>query len=84
MSDSGIQEIFAFKTRSLGFVNPEFTSKNPESLLRVKSGIQFPLTKNPEFSTGMRNPESVVWNPESKPVLDYVTWNDKRLQGGGS
>ena len=84
MQDFGIQENFAFKIRSLGLEIQNSSKKKPESLLRMKSGIQFPLTKNPEFSTGMRNPESVAWNPKSKPVLDYVTWSDNRLQGSGS
>ena len=34
---------------------------------RLKSGIQVPLTENPE---------SMDWNPESKTVLDSLTWCD--------
>ena len=30
--DSGIQEIFAYGIRNPGFWNPEFSSRNPESL----------------------------------------------------
>ena len=37
-------------------------------------GIQNPLSWNPEFST--RNPESTGWNPESKTVMDSLTWGD--------
>ena len=35
-----------------------------------ESGIQVPLTKNLKLA-GTWNPESTVWNPESKTVLDY-------------
>ena len=72
MQEFGIQENFAFKSRGLGLEIQNSGQKNPESLLSLKSGIQFLLTKNPEFSTGMGNPESVLWNPESKLVLDYI------------
>ena len=40
---------------------------NSESLERLESGIQVPLTKKiPESST--RNLETTAWNPESKTV----------------
>ena len=34
---------------------------------RYESGIQVPLTKNPELT---------AWNPEFKTVLDSLTWGD--------
>ena len=50
-----------------------FGSRNLESHQRSsESGIQVPLTKNPDYSTW--NPESTVWNPECKTVLDSLIW----------
>ena len=43
------------------FGNPEFTE--PESGIR-----------NPQC--GIHSVESTVWNPESKTVMDSVTWGD--------
>ena len=40
----------------------------------LESGIQVPLTKNPESSTW--NLQSMAWNPESKTVLDSLTWRE--------
>ena len=37
-------------------------------------GTRNPLCWNLESST--RNPESTAWNPESKTVLDFLTWGD--------
>ena len=37
-------------------------------------GIRNPLSWNPESST--RNPESTGWDPESKTVMDSLTWGD--------
>ena len=45
-----------------------YSSRNPESHQRLKSGIPIPLTKNIESS--IRNQEYTVRNPESKTVLD--------------
>ena len=28
-------------------------------------------------SSHLWNPESMAWNPESKTLLDYLTWGDK-------
>ena len=39
---------------------------------QMKSRIQVPLTKKLEFSA--YNSESLVWNPESKTVLDNLIW----------
>ena len=64
-ADSGILilEIFASGIRNPGLWNPEYSSRNPESLLRLESGIQIPLTNRPE---------SNIWNPESKTVLEFL------------
>ena len=44
----------------------------------LKIGIQNPnFTNSLESSTG--NPEFRAWNPESKTVLDSVTWGDSSL-----
>ena len=40
----------------------------------VLFGIRNPLRWNPESST--RNAESTGWNPESKIVMDSLTWGD--------
>ena len=37
-------------------------------------GIRNPMSWNPESST--RNPESTGWTPESKTVMDSLTWGD--------
>ena len=52
--DSGIREIFACGIWNPGLWNPEYSSRNPESHQRLKSGIQIPLTKNLE--SGIQNP----------------------------
>ena len=44
-------------------IQSEYSSRNPESLLRLESGIQIPLTNRPE---------SNIWNPESKTVLEFL------------
>ena len=62
--DSRTREIFAFGIR-LWIL--EYGSRNPESRWRLESGIQGPLTKNPESST--RSPESTAWNPEFQDCL---------------
>ena len=46
--DSGIREIFAGEIWNPGHWNSEYSSRNPESLLRSESGIKVPLTKIPE------------------------------------
>ena len=54
--------------RNPGHWNPEYSSRNPKSHQRLKSGIPIPLTKNIEFR--IWNQEYTVRNPESKTVLD--------------
>ena len=51
----------------------------PENRI-FKSGIQ-PLTESGIHGCGIRNPqtwnlESTGWNPESKTLLDYLTWGE--------
>ena len=43
-----------------------------ESRILLTTGIQ-----NPSSSDKYWNPESTVWNPESKTVLDSLTWGEK-------
>ena len=66
MSDSGIQEIFAFKIRSLGLEIQNSGKKIRNRSWGWNTESKVSLTKNPEFRTWKRNPESVLWNPESK------------------
>ena len=66
------REIFACGIGNPGLWNREDSLRNPESRLRLESGIQISLIKNPESSAW--NPESTLWNPESKTVLVYLTW----------
>ena len=43
-------------------------------------GIRNSLCWNPEstvLESGIRNPESTAWNPQSKNVLDSLTWGEK-------
>ena len=40
-------------------------------------GIRNPLCRNPESST--RNSESTAWNPQSKTVLDSLTWGENKF-----
>ena len=49
-----------------GFLIREYSSRNPESQLDWQR-IHNPVS-------GIRNPESMAWNPESKTVLDCLTW----------
>ena len=44
---------------------------NPESM-DVESGIHRHGIRNPQTW----NPESTAWNPESKTLLDYLTWGE--------
>ena len=63
----GVREICAREIWNPELWNPEYSSRNPESHKRLtdkKSRIQF------------LNPETTAWNPESKSVLDSVTWGD--------
>ena len=68
--ESGIrnQENLICEIRNPGHWNPEYSSRNPKSHQRLKSGIPIPLTKNIE--SRIWNQEYTVRNPESKTVLD--------------
>ena len=78
---------FACGIRNLGLWNQDFSSRNPESTLRLESGIQMLLTRNPKSKfIRTRNLESSTWNaepadwyPESKTFLDYLKWVDRGL-----
>ena len=69
--------------RESGFRNLEtFCLRNP-GLQALESGIQLkeftiPLTTGirDQSATG-KNPESNTWNPESKTVLDTLTWGEE-------
>ena len=65
---------FLVESEILGFNsirNPAQRIQN--SANNFKPGIQVSLTKNPEFSTGIRNLKSTAWNLEPKTVLDKLT-----------
>ena len=69
--ESGIRKIrHAYEMVSSRLWNPEYSSRNPESYYRLTSGIQVPLTKNPESS---------AWNPEPKTGLDCLPWGKRLL-----
>ena len=73
-------EKLTFSFECCGILNRESLTlesmqlKESGSYKRLESRIQVPLTKNPESSTW--NLESTAWNPESKTVLDSVTWGN--------
>ena len=52
-----------------------------ENSVLVKSGIQLKEFGIP-LTTGIQNPRStdIYWNPESKTVLDSLTWGQKQTQ----
>ena len=64
------KEILACGIRNPGLWNTEYSSRNPQSHLRLESEIQDPLTIKLVSSTS--NPESTAWNPESKTVMDFL------------
>ena len=59
---SRIWEIFLLMESNIWAMEPGILLNEPG--LKLKVGIQDPLTKNPEFST---------WNAESKTVMDSLT-----------
>ena len=81
LAESGIWEIFASGIQNPGVWNPEYSSRSPESHLRLESGIQIPLTwiRNPvpeivNPCRGSPREEGVctqasTWNPESKSAF---------------
>ena len=74
--ESRIWENLVVKSGVMGFWNLENNSRIPESHYQLQSRIQVPLTK-----TGIQYLESRItaWSPESKTVLDSLTWGDKLL-----
>ena len=67
--DSGISEIFHFGIRNTGLWNPEYGSRNPEFYYKMIK------IQNPS-STAMTRIHASTWNPESKTVLDSLSWGD--------
>ena len=71
--------------RESGILNREnFCLRNPEygKCLLVESGImgfgiRNPITTDKELEFSAWNPESTTCNPESKSVLDSLTWDKK-------
>ena len=70
--------------RQYGFWNPEISP--------MESGIQtfFFLVESGILVFGVQNPandwkpKSSIWNPESKNVLDYLTWRSNSTSLNGS
>ena len=56
------------------FWNAEYSFKKFVIPSTIEIRFQVTLTKNLQFST--RNPESMGRNPESKTLLDYLTWGE--------
>ena len=46
----------------------------------MESGIHGCRIQNPQTW----NPESTAWNPESKTLLDYLTWDEKESDVAGT
>ena len=61
LMESGIWEIFPCGMENPALWNPEYSSRNPESHLRLESRIQVPLTK-----TGIQCVESGIHDEESR------------------
>jgi len=40
-------------------------------------GIRNPSSTEKDLESSNCNPESTAWNPESKTVLDSLTWGEK-------
>ena len=87
--DSGIREIFACGIQNMGkfacgIRNPEkFYSWNLdswvlESGIPLSTGIRYPEAKFywQILESSNCNPESTTWSPESKTVLDSLTWGN--------
>ena len=62
--------VLLMEWRILGFEIRRTALGIPESYYRLTSGIQVPLTKNPESS---------AWNPEPKTGLDCLPWGKTLL-----
>ena len=73
--DSGIREFLIVESRILGF-----------GIRNTAQGVRNPTNDcNPEFKfhwqkleSSTLNLESTAWTPESKTVLDLLTWGDTK------
>ena len=63
--------------RNSGLWNPEYSSRNPESHERLESGIQVPMTKNPESTPWNRHQETVLDSP--RIGLLYLEQKSRRI-----
>ena len=52
-----------------------------ESAILLKTGIQNPSFTDNDWNPVPGNPESTVWNPESKTALNSHTWGDQGANG---
>ena len=69
-----IWKILLVESRILGFGIRNTSQGNLESLARLESRIQVPLTRS-----GIQHPG--MWNPASKTVLDFLTWGNQEFLG---
>ena len=74
--ESGLRNPASFGCGILnpGLRNPEYSSRIPESNndRGLESSLHWQRIQNPAPG----NPESTAWNPESKTVLDSLTWRE--------
>ena len=77
--ESGIRDIFLVEAENLGLgirntaegIRNFTNDWNPES--------KFHWHRIRNLGPGIWNLESMAWNPESKTVLDSLTWNEKMI-----
>ena len=65
-------KLFLVKTKYKTTLKPENRTLKSGNQPFMESGIQGCGIRNPQTW----NPESTAWNPESKTLLDYLTWAD--------
>ena len=71
------------RSQNPALLNPEFSLRNPESPLTI--GVRNPSSTGKEseirhLESGIRNQEFSAWSPESKTVLDYLSWSESMKQ----
>ena len=82
---SGIREFYLVESGILGFGIRNYSSRKPESLWPLESGIQVPLTKNPE--SRIQNPR-LSWIPSQEVNIylaflkNHTTWCRRKIAIG--
>ena len=80
-SDSGILPSFPCGIRYPGLWNPEFSSRNPESRQRLKSGIQVPLTRIQNIQKLESRIQDCLGLPNMGPSLNCLLMRDDSFSG---